>query len=83
MAIVPFDVGVVTSPQAGGRYEVFVVAARAAGLRVWSLGGIYDAYGFDGLTVNRLDRHPNELAHELAAAAVLGYMTSDSTLQGR
>jgi lysophospholipase L1-like esterase len=65
--IVPFDVGVVASPEIRHRYETFMAALVEGGLDVCSLLDAFDGRDFRSLTVNALDVHPNADAHRLAA----------------
>lgn len=69
VAVVPFDVAVRADESIRRRYARFVSAAGAAGVPVISLERAFDAQPFADLTVNELDRHPNALAHRLAAEA--------------
>ena len=68
VAIVPFDVILVDDPRAAQRYQSFVRRGLAAGLPMVPIDGVFAGHRFDSLTVNWRDRHPNELAHRLAAA---------------
>lgn len=67
--VVPFDAGVTAEPALVKRYETFYRAADEAGLPLCSLAHAFDGRSFDEVTVNRFDRHPNELAHRLGAEA--------------
>jgi hypothetical protein len=68
--LVPFDVRVVLAPEFVRRYQRLERAARAWGIPVWSLEHAFDGQTHSALIVNRLDHHPNELAHQLAAQAI-------------
>jgi hypothetical protein len=41
------------------------------GIPIWHAGQAFVSYNFDQLTVNKLDRHPNELANRLLADAIM------------
>jgi hypothetical protein len=71
MAIVPFEPAVVHDENVRRRHELFVNAARREGLLVWSLRDAFGTREHSSLIVSSLDTHPNELAHALAAQAVL------------
>jgi len=68
--VVPINVGIVAEPTLRNRYDAFFDAARSAGIPLCSLAHTFDGESLDAVTVNDLDRHPNERAHELAAVAV-------------
>jgi hypothetical protein len=68
--IVPFNVDVVADSLDRARYERFVTEARRSGLPIWDVSGAFEGCTLSQLAVNRLDSHPNELAHRLAADAV-------------
>ena len=68
-AIVPFDHTILLNDANQARYRRFVQAATAAGLPVWPMFDTFAGYSLEELTVNKLDAHPNERAHRLAAAA--------------
>ena len=70
--VVPFEIGVQANTDVRRRYERFVNLATHRGIRVASVEGAFSGYGFDELTLNKLDRHPNALAHRLLAEAVDG-----------
>lgn len=70
--MVPFDVAITESEPLQQRYRHFVDQATTAGLPTWSASGAFTGYTFDQLTVNRLDRHPNELANRLLAEFISG-----------
>ncbi len=71
VGIVPFDIGARDGGTSQERYDTFVRGAQAQDLPVWSLMGTFDAHPYEELTVNKLDRHPNERAHALAVDAVV------------
>jgi GDSL-like Lipase/Acylhydrolase family len=71
VAIVPFDIKIAASPPHRRRYEHFVQAAMAQGLPVWSAGPeVFARYAYKDLIVNKLDSHPNALAHQLLASCI-------------
>lgn len=70
MVIVPFDVAITEHQGLQQRYGHFVNQAVMAGIPTWPASGAFTGYTFDQLTVNRLDRHPNELANRLLAEFV-------------
>ena len=74
VGIVPFDLGAGRGGATRERYNAFVYRAQKRGLPVWPLNGTFDAYPYDWLTVNKLDRHPNERAHALASDAVVQHV---------
>ena len=65
--MVPFDVAMTESQPLQQRYRHFVEQATMAGIPTWSATEAFAGYTFDQLTVNTLDRHPNELANRLLA----------------
>jgi hypothetical protein len=68
VAIIPFDIRVAASQSISEQYWHFVHAAQAYGLPIWPAGPeIFDTYSFKNLVVNKLDSHPNALAHQLLA----------------
>ena len=69
--VVPFDVATTANADVSRRYEDFVNRAVAFGIPVWSISQAFTGYDFNQLTVNKLDRHPNELANRLAADLVI------------
>ncbi|HJU66021.1 MAG TPA: SGNH/GDSL hydrolase family protein [Gemmatimonadaceae bacterium] len=71
LGIVPFEPAVVYRDDVRRRYDRFVAAARRGGLLVWSLRDAFGARDHSSLVLSSLDAHPNELAHRLAAEAVL------------
>lgn len=71
VAIVPFNIGVAVSTAASRHYHHFVEAAIAQGLPVWPAGQeVFAGHAYESLVVNRLDSHPNELAHQLLADSI-------------
>lgn len=68
--VVPFDIGIAADERLRDRYLRFVAAARAMGVPVTSLELAFADRDYSRLFVNALDRHPNELAHRLAADMV-------------
>lgn len=71
VAIAPFNIGVAASPAASRHYHRFVKAAMAHGLPIWPAGQeVFAGHVYEHLVVNRLDSHPNELAHRLLAASI-------------
>ena len=52
------------------RYRGFSEAALGVGIPVYDLEGAFTGHSFEELTLNRLDRHPNESGHRLAAEHV-------------
>lgn len=69
VVVVPFDAGVIAEEQLVRRYRTFFEAAEAAGLPLCSLEHAFDGRPYDAVTVNKFDRHPNELGHRLGAEA--------------
>ncbi len=65
--VVPFDIAVVADSGVRHRYRTFVDRAVSAGVPIVDLEHAFDGYVFRDLTVNALDRHPNELANRLGA----------------
>lgn len=73
VAIAPFNIGVSASPAASRHYNHCVEVAMAHGLPIWpTRQEIYAGHACEHLVVNRLDSHPNELAHPLLAAGIAG-----------
>lgn len=71
VAIIPFDIGVVESTAARSRYNHFIKAAIAHGLPIWPAGQeVFSGHAYKDLVVNKLDSHPNELAHQLLADSI-------------
>lgn len=70
--IVPFDISVIADPAIRIRYQKFIARTLAAGLQTWSTEDAFSGYKYDDLTVNALDRHPNEIANRVIAEAVIG-----------
>jgi hypothetical protein len=77
VGIVPFDISVRAHEAIRTRHRTFVEAAERAGLNVWPVGGAFDGVPYDALTVNTLDRHPNERANALAADAVASRLATE------
>jgi hypothetical protein len=68
VAIVPFDIRVAASQPISEQYYYFVRAAQAYGLPIWPAGSeVFSTYSYKDLVVNKLDSHPNALAHQLLA----------------
>lgn len=73
VAIVPFNIGVTANRDAGRHYSHFVKAAIAHGLPIWPAGpDVFSGHAYKDLVVNKLDSHPNELAHHLLASSIAG-----------
>jgi hypothetical protein len=70
--MIPFDVAITESQPLQQRYRHFVDQATTAGIPTWSAAGAFAGHTFDQLTVNALDRHPNELANRILAEFVSG-----------
>jgi hypothetical protein len=71
VAIVPFDIKIATSPVHRDRYKHFVQAATAHGLPIWTAGPeVFARHAYKDLIVNKLDSHPNALAHRLLATRI-------------
>lgn len=68
--IVPFDIGVTADAGLRRRYQTFIAAARAMEIPVIELDAAFAGEEFARLSINVLDRHPNELANRIAADAV-------------
>ncbi|HET6675356.1 MAG TPA: SGNH/GDSL hydrolase family protein [Nitrospiraceae bacterium] len=72
VAIVPFDIKVTASPVLSKRYEHFVQMAIAHGLPIWSAGSeLFAKHPYKALIVNKLDSHPNALAHRVLADGIV------------
>jgi hypothetical protein len=72
VAIVPFDIKIAASPAHRDRYTHFVHAATAHGLPIWPAGPeVFAGHAYNDLIVNKLDSHPNALAHHLLAARIV------------
>jgi hypothetical protein len=59
-----------------------MAACRAAGIPALDLDPVLAPHAGEGLTVNRFDAHPNERAHELAAAAIERWLMDDLVESG-
>jgi hypothetical protein len=71
VAIVPFDITIAASSAHRRRYEHFVHAATSHGLPVWPAGPeVFARHAYHDLIVNKLDSHPNALAHRLLATRI-------------
>jgi len=70
VAVVPFDNTITVNADYLHRYTDFVNEALSIGIPMWSGERAFIGYDFDQLTVNKLDGHPNELAHHLLAEVV-------------
>lgn len=68
--VVPFDIGIAHAGPLRSRYQRFVAAAEVLGIPVTSLEPAFARRNYSRLFVSALDRHPNELAHRLAADVV-------------
>jgi hypothetical protein len=71
VGVVPFDIDGVFNPELRHTHEKFVDRAIASGIPMWPINAAFKGYDLNQLIVNKLDRHPNELANRLAAAFVL------------
>jgi hypothetical protein len=71
VVIVPFDVGVTASAPARERYDRFIADCEAAGLPVLPARQALTGRKLGEMSVNTLDRHPNEEANALLARYVL------------
>lgn len=81
VAIVPFDIKVTANSAVNRRYDHFVKAAAAYGLPVWSAGvEVFAGHSYKELAINKLDSHPNALAHRLLANRVADHVR---TVMGR
>lgn len=75
VAIVPFNIAVAASTDANHHYNRFIQAAIAHGLPIWPAGQeVFSGHAYKDLVVNKLDSHPNELAHRLLADNIAGRM---------
>jgi hypothetical protein len=72
--LVPLDVAPVLSPVHLQRMEQFTRQAEQAGIPVWRVDTAFAGHRFGELVVNSLDAHPNELAQQLAARALVGQL---------
>ena len=72
--LVPLDIAPVLSPAYGKRMERFTRQANRAGIPVWRVDTAFAGHSFEDLVVNSLDAHPNELAHQLAARALVSQL---------
>ena len=70
VAVVPFEHRNLATAEKEARYRRFVESATQAGIPVWPMTETFAGHPLDQLSVNKLDGHPNELAHGLAAAAI-------------
>ncbi len=71
VAIVPFDIRVAASQPISEQYYHFIRAAQAYGLPIWPAGPkVFSTYSYKDLVVNKLDSHPNAVAHQLLAAHI-------------
>lgn len=77
VGVVPFDISVTAHEAIRTRYRIFVEAAERAGLNVWPVGDAFNGLPYDALTVNMLDRHPNERANALAADMVANRLATE------
>ncbi len=75
--VVPFDITVIVEEKFRERYRNFVDAAASSNIPVWSLENAFDNEKYSRLTVNNLDRHPNELAHRTAAQEIAGRLLEE------
>jgi len=67
--VVPFD-HINVSDSIRQRYINFVQTAKSLDIPIWSLANVFNEYPLHELVVNRLDRHPNELANRLVAKEI-------------
>jgi hypothetical protein len=74
--IVPFDISVNVDANVRLRYKKFIADMMGADIPTWSADEAFSGHVYDDLTVNILDRHPNELANDLLAEALVGRMAS-------
>lgn len=83
VAVVPFDVAITLNDDLRYRYTDFMNTALSLGIPIWPVERAFIGYDLDQLTVNKLDRHPNELAnHSLAeVVAEQAIKTLDSRVQ--
>ena len=80
VAVVPFEIGILENEGVRQRYANFVRRCINHDIPVLPItAGVYTGYNFRQLTVNALDRHPNELANRLAAQAVSNQLASVHT----
>ena len=79
---VPFDLTVQLAPRFVARYRRFEREAVAQGIPVWSLETAFKDHEWPALVVNRLDNHPNELAHALTARAIVERFQADFGVGG-
>lgn len=80
--LVPFDPTVQRAPKSVARYRRFEREMMAQGIPVWSLERAFKDHDWPALVVNRLDNHPNELAHALAARAIVERFQTDFGVGG-
>ena len=80
--LVPFDPTVQLAPRLVARYRHFEREAVAQGIPVWSLETAFKDHEWRALVVNRLDNHPNELAHALTARAIVERFQADFGVGG-
>lgn len=77
VAVVPFEIGVIENEGIRSRYDKFVRRCVDHGIPVWPIKtDAFAGYDIQQLSVNVLDRHPNELANRLAAQAVFNEFAS-------
>lgn len=71
VAIVPFEPTVIENSHSAQRYVYFTKSATAVGLPIWPIPPEeYAGHKYEDLIVNKLDRHPNELANSLVAESI-------------
>lgn len=70
VVVVPFEISTVVDAEVRSRYKSFVERTIKAGIPALSIENAFTGHQYDQLTVNTLDRHPNEHANRLAAEAV-------------
>jgi lysophospholipase L1-like esterase len=75
--LVPIDLTVILEPRFVARYQRLAREAAAHGIPVWSLERTFEGHQWPALVVNRLDNHPNELAHALTARAIAEHFRAD------
>ncbi len=70
VVVVPFDISTVADAAVRTRYRSFVEETTKVGIPTLPIDNAFAEYRYDQLTVNALDRHPNEYSNRLAADAV-------------
>jgi lysophospholipase L1-like esterase len=72
--VVPFDISAIADENVRLRYGKFVRQSREASIQILPVDHAFLGYAYNELTVNTLDRHPNELANRLVAETVAGQL---------